>query len=161
MPAVGNPSLSVVFFWPLVHSESFLWRSKEKKTWNTSAVVHLSSLSFPLSSAVLPCTCGTWMVIWWRAKWENPQTFLVLPMADLSACGSNQNYPLIDYLQGSRKALMDLILNPPQIFKVSFWSGLPKNRLFLFYKTAKLSPSVCRNGPAWPRRLLDGIMGRQ
>lgn len=37
----------------------------------------------------------------------------VLSVADPSACGSNQNYPLIDYLQGSRKALMDLILNPP------------------------------------------------
>lgn len=41
--------------------------------------------------------------------------------ADLAACGSNQNYPLIDYLLGSRKAIMDLILNPLKVFKVCFW----------------------------------------
>lgn len=61
-------------------------------------------------------------------------------MADLSACGSNQNYPLIDYLQGSRKALMDLILNPPQIFKVSFWSGLPKKRAISFLLDGHVKP---------------------
>lgn len=33
--------------------------------------------------------------------------------ADLDTCGLNQNYSLIDYLLGSRKAVMDLILNPP------------------------------------------------
>lgn len=41
--------------------------------------------------------------------------------ADLVACGSNQNYPLIDYLLGSRKAIMDLILNLLKVFKVCFW----------------------------------------
>ncbi len=61
-------------------------------------------------------------------------------MAGLSACGSDQNYPLIDYLQGSRKALMDLILNPPQIFKVSFWSGLLKNRAFSFLQDGQVKP---------------------
>lgn len=37
---------------------------------------------------------------------------------------------------------MDLILNPLQLFKVSFWSALPKTRLFLFYKTGELSLCV-------------------
>lgn len=41
--------------------------------------------------------------------------------ADLAACGSNQNYPLIDYLLGSRKAIMDLILNLLKVFKACFW----------------------------------------
>lgn len=61
-------------------------------------------------------------------------------MADLLPYGSNQNDPLIDYLQGSRKALMDLILNPPQIYKVSFWSGLPKKWAFPFLQDGQVKP---------------------
>lgn len=74
------------------------------------------------------------------------------------ACGANQNDPLIDYLQGLRKALMELILNPLHL-KCLF--GATRRRTQLFYKTGELSLPVCRNGPAQPRRLLDGIMGRQ
>lgn len=72
---------------------------------------------------------------------RKPPTLIVLSIADFSACGSNQNYPLIDYLQGSRKALMDLILNPPQIFKVSFWSGLLKNPALSFLQDGQVKPA--------------------
>ena len=35
---------------------------------------------------------------------------------------------------------MDLILNPPQIFKVSFWSALSKNQAFSFLQEGQVKP---------------------
>lgn len=58
--------------------------------------------------------------------------------ADLAACGSNQNYPLIDYLLGSRKAIMDLILNLLKVFKVCL-SAPSKSRFQRFTRRSDLS----------------------
>lgn len=78
-----------------------------------------------------PCSYGTWTTL---------QPSSALFTADLSACGSNHNYALIDYLQGSRKALMDLILNPPPlrylkcVFGVVSW----ETRVFSFLQDGQL-----------------------
>lgn len=42
---------------------------------------------------------------------KSTQSYLV-SLTDLAACGLNQNDPVIDYLQGSKKAIMELIFNP-------------------------------------------------
>lgn len=53
-------------------------------------------------------SCLTWWIYFWKTfsqknRETNPRLVLHLSVAYLFACGSNQNYPLIDYLQGSEQ----------------------------------------------------------
>lgn len=66
---------------------------------------------------------------------------LHLSTVDLSACGSNQNYPLIDYLQGLKKSPNGLdIKSPLRYLKCLFGVACWKRWAFSFLQDGRVKP---------------------